>query len=49
MPEIVDNYNNDRPHLSCNLLTPKQAHLKQGAMKKKWKTYYRKRKLEINA
>jgi len=33
----VDKYNNQRPHRSCNMLTPAQAHLETGIMEKKWK------------
>jgi len=32
-------YNTLRPHDSCNGLTPEQAHLKQGLLRKKWKNY----------
>lgn len=33
-------YNHDRPHASCNYLTPDQAHQKEGQLKKRWKNYY---------
>lgn len=33
----IDKYNNHRPHRSCDMLTPAQAHLKQGILKKHWK------------
>jgi putative transposase len=37
----VDNtikiYNEQRPHSSCNYLTPGQAHLQKGALQKRWK------------
>jgi transposase InsO family protein len=33
----VDIYNRLRPHLSCNNLTPEQAHQQQGLLKTKWK------------
>ncbi len=32
-------YNEVRPHLSCNYLTPEQAHLQKGKLEKKWKNY----------
>lgn len=32
-------YNELRPHSSCNLLTPHQAHQQKGQLKKRWKTY----------
>jgi len=35
-------YNEQRPHSSCNLLTPEQAHLQQGPLEKKWKNYPKK-------
>lgn len=44
--ELVKNsitaYNEHRPHSSCDMLTPAQAHLRQGTLKKKWKQYPRK-------
>jgi putative transposase len=33
----IDIYNQQRPHLSCNYLTPNEAHQKQGLLKTKWK------------
>ena len=35
----IDNYNSIRPHLSCNYLTPNQAHLETKPMIKRWKNY----------
>lgn len=35
--ESVSAYNQIRPHSSCDYLTPEQAHLKQGTLKKRWK------------
>jgi transposase InsO family protein len=40
--ETIMKYNNQRPHLSCNMLTPTQAHNRSGKLERKWKTYYRK-------
>lgn len=37
-------YNNLRPHMSCNYLTPEQAHRAKGKLKKKWN----KRKHNVN-
>jgi hypothetical protein len=36
-------YNEERPHDSCDRLTPEQAHQRQGLLKKWWKTYATKR------
>ncbi len=33
---IIKIYNTLRPHLSCNMLTPEQAHTKVGKLKKRW-------------
>lgn len=33
----INAYNKLRPHLSCNNLTPQQAHLNKGDLKKRWK------------
>jgi len=32
-------YNQERPHGSCDFLTPEQAHQRQGPLKKRWKQY----------
>lgn len=32
----IDKYNNKRPHRSCDMLTPAQAHYKKGKLKKHW-------------
>jgi putative transposase len=33
-------YNEKRPHLSCNMMTPEQAHNERGKLSRKWKNYY---------
>ncbi|MFI2743261.1 IS3 family transposase, partial [Zhouia sp. PK063] len=38
----ITNYNNLRPHASCDYLTPNQAHLKTTKLKKRWKIYQQK-------
>jgi putative transposase len=35
--KAIDAYNRIRPHMSCNFLTPNQAHQKVGPLIKKWK------------
>ena len=42
IPQIVNIYNEKRPHLSIDLLTPNQAHEMQGELKRKWKNYSKK-------
>ncbi|WP_343703864.1 IS3 family transposase [Chitinophaga sp.] len=35
--KAIDAYNRLRPHMSCNYLTPNQAHQKTGPLPKKWR------------
>ncbi len=42
LKETVSVYNTERPHASCDYLTPEQAHQRQGVLKKRWRTYKRK-------
>ena len=35
----IENYNEMRPHLSCNYLTPNQSHLEALPMLRRWKNY----------
>lgn len=37
--QIIENYNNYRMHYSIGLMTPQEAHLKCGFLKKLWKKY----------
>jgi putative transposase len=37
-------YNHQRPHSSIDMLTPIEAHLKEGELKRRWKNYYSKKK-----
>jgi putative transposase len=39
--EMVDSYNNQRPHSSCDMMTPAQAHECTGPLKRRWKNYYK--------
>ncbi len=38
--QAVSIYNNLRPHLSIDLLTPAEAHAHNGVLKRRWKSYY---------
>ena len=38
--KAISNYNNNRPHMSIDMLTPEMAHLKQGQLNKLWKNYW---------
>ena len=35
----IEKYNKKRPHLSCDMMTPEQAHNKAGNIKRQWKNY----------
>lgn len=39
--EVIEIYNNKRPHLSLDYATPNQAHAMVGAQVRKWKNYYK--------
>lgn len=49
IPQIINIYNNKRPHLSIDLLTPSEAHRMQGTLRKRWKNYPKKDKFVINS
>jgi len=40
--ESVQIYNERRPHLSCESMTPEQAYGQEGLLKKRWKNYQKK-------
>jgi putative transposase len=44
--KIIEYYNTQRPHASINMMTPREARQKSGALKKHWKNKYPK-KLEL--
>lgn len=40
-------YNSLRPHSSCDMLTPQQAHQQTGDLRRRWKNYYKKREIDL--
>ena len=38
-------YNSLRPHSSCDMKTPNEAHATKGVLKRKWKNYYKKKEV----
>ncbi len=44
LPDVVRIYNERRPHLSIDMLTPIEAHSCSGQLKRHWKTYRKNRK-----
>lgn len=49
LEQAVFLYNYKRPHLSCDMLPPEQAHRQTGQLKRRWKNYYRKKLLSTLA
>jgi putative transposase len=47
--EIVPIYNNIRPHASCDMLTPEKSYLTSGLLKKRWKTYPRRKLTKVSS
>lgn len=47
LQQAVYLYNYKRPHLSCDMLVPDQAHQGQGKFKRRWRNYYHKKLLAI--
>lgn len=45
--EIINTYNSQRPHASCDFLTPLQAHEKTGSIKKRWKNYKKRNQIGL--
>jgi putative transposase len=45
--DIIEIYNNERPHASIEMLTPTEAHMREGKLNRLWKSYYRKRQEEL--
>ena len=38
--KAISVYNHIRPHSSIDMLTPVEAHLREGELKRRWKNYY---------
>lgn len=47
--EEIKKYNNERPHASCDYLTPSKAHSMSGVLKKRWKSYPYKKQVYENS
>jgi len=41
-------YNSLRPHSSCEMKTPSEAHKTKGELKRKWKNYYKKKEVAMS-
>jgi putative transposase len=47
--QYIKFYNEQRPHRSIEMLTPAKAYMRTGELKRKWKTYYPKKKFSNSA
>ena len=47
LEQIINDYNNLRPHLSLDMLTPQKAYQSSGPLRKRWKSYYKKKPPEF--
>ena len=45
----VEIYNNIRPHMSVDMLTPAEAHLRSGELKRRWKNNPRRYQMALLA
>lgn len=46
LPKFIQFYNNERPHRSIDMHTPSKAFNMTGELKRRWKTYYKKKDIE---
>ena len=46
LTQVVALYNNERPHMSCNMLTPEKVHRDDLKVEKIWKSYYQAKRQE---
>ncbi|TXK29870.1 IS3 family transposase [Pontibacter qinzhouensis] len=49
LEQAVFLYNYKRPHLSCDMLSPEQAHRQTGQLRRRWKNYFKKKVLSTYA
>jgi transposase InsO family protein len=47
LAQAVRQYNNYRPHMSCNMLTPDEVHTHKLKVQKQWKNYYQTKNINI--
>jgi putative transposase len=48
LKQSVDTYNNQRPHMSCNMLTPDDVHRNNLSVQRTWKNYYKQKPTFVN-
>ena len=48
LEQSVNTYNTQRPHMSCNMLTPEDVHLNNLPVERVWKNYYKQKPTFVN-
>ena len=48
LQQAVHQYNQNRPHLSCNMLTPQDVHQNNLPIQRLWKNYYKQKPILVN-
>jgi transposase InsO family protein len=48
LSQSVNTYNTQRPHMSCNMLTPEDVHQNNLPVERTWKTYYKQKPTFVN-
>ena len=48
LQQAVHQYNHNRPHLSCNMLTPEDVHQNNLPIQRLWKNYYKQKPIIVN-
>lgn len=46
--QSIHTYNTQRPHMSCNMLTPEDVHINNLPVQRKWKNYYKQKTTFVN-
>jgi transposase InsO family protein len=48
LEKAVSNYNTERPHMSCSMLTPDKVHRDNITVKRTWKNYYLRKTVQLS-
>jgi transposase InsO family protein len=48
LEKAVNNYNTERPHMSCSMLTPDKVHRDNITVKRTWKNYYLRKTVQLS-
>jgi putative transposase len=48
LEKAISNYNTERPHMSCSMLTPDKVHRDHITVKRTWKNYYLRKTVQLS-